>query len=507
MATLLLPKDPHDVQLAANVHPSDWINPAPKPKYHLVVLGAGTAGLVTAAIGAALGAKVALVERHLMGGDCLNSGCVPSKALIRSARAAAQCRDAASFGIHLSSKPETDFATVMERVRRLRSGISHHDSARRFKELGVDVFIGDAKFTGPASVSVGGAALNFRSAVIATGARPAIPSIPGLADSGYLTHESVFALTKLPASLAIIGGGPIGCEIAQSFARLGSRVILIESEAHFLPREDSDAAEILRKSLERDGIEIRLAAQIESVKTQCDSRRITVRSPNGSSEIEVEHIFVGAGRTPNIESLDLNLAGVKSDPTSGIGVNDALQTSNPRIYAAGDVCLPFKFTHAADFAARIVVQNALFSFFPKKKFSSLIIPWCTYTDPEIAHVGAYPKQLTKQGIAFDTITQRMSQVDRAILDGETEGFVKIHVSADGRGTILGATIVASHAGDMISQITQAMVRRIPLGAISLVVHPYPTQAEAIRKAADQCNKRRLTPSRQKALRWILDRML
>lgn len=507
MATLLLPDDPHDVQLAANVHPPDWINPTPKSKYHLVVLGAGTAGLVTAAIGAALGAKVALVERHLMGGDCLNSGCVPSKALIRSARAAAQCRGAVSFGIHLSSKPETDFAAVMDRVRSLRSGLSHHDSAQRFKELGVDVFIGDAKFAGHASVSVGEATLNFRSAVIATGARPAIPAIPGLADCGYLTHESVFALTKLPSSLAIIGAGPIGCEIAQSFARLGSRVTLFESEDRFLPREDSDASEILRKSIERDGVDIRLATKIECIEARGESRRISLRSPNGASELEVEQLFVGAGRTPNIESLDLSLAGVKSDPTEGISVNDALQSSNPRIYAAGDVCLPFKFTHAADFAARIVVQNAIFPFLPKKTFSSLVLPWCTYTDPEIAHVGAYPKQLADRGIAFDTIMQPMSQVDRAILDGETEGFVKIHVSADGKGTILGATIVASHAGDMISQITQAMIRRIPLGAISSVIHPYPTQAEAIRKAADQYNKRRLTPSRQKALRWILDRML
>lgn len=504
MNATLNPNDEYNQQLENNVHPPDWINPTPAARYNLVVIGAGTAGLVTASIAAALGARVALIEKHLMGGDCLNVGCVPSKAIIRSSRAAAQFRAAERFGIATVSI-EPNFESVMTRMRRIRSEISLHDSARRFSALGVDVYLGNASFASPDSMSVAGTTLRFRSAVIATGARAAVPPIPGLAEAGFLTNETLFALTRRPERFVIIGGGPIGCEMAQAFARLGSKVTLIEAGPQFLPREDPDAADILRKSLERDGVAIHLGVQIAGVTMHEGAKQLQLKMNTGELIVSADEILVGTGRVPNVEGLNLETASVAYDTRMGIKVSDALQTSNPRIFAAGDVCSAYKFTHSADFAARIVAQNALFPFLPKKKFSSLVIPWCTYTDPEVAHVGAYGKELAERGVPHETVVQPLDQVDRAILDGETEGFVKIHITPKS-GKILGATIVATHAGDLISQLTQAMVSGLPLTAISSVIHPYPTQAEAIRKAADQFNRKRLTPGRQKLLKWILERL-
>ncbi|MFN8006782.1 MAG: mercuric reductase [Terriglobia bacterium] len=496
----VFPDDQYNQVLLSNVHPTEWKNPKPAAMYNLVVIGAGTAGLVTAAGAAGLGAKVALVERHLMGGDCLNVGCVPSKAIIRSSRAVADLRDSSRFGVLSPNGIESDFAVVMERMRRLRSGISSHDSVQRFQRSGVDVFLGEAQFTGLGTVGVEGKTLRFKKAVIATGARAVAPSIEGLADAGYLTNESVFSLTACPPRLAVIGGGPIGCELAQAFRRLGSQVTLVQRAPQVLIREDQDAAEVVERVLRREGVSLSLNAQLEKVTRNGRSKRLYLKSGNHEEIVEIDEILVGAGRAPNVENLNLESVGVQYDRQKGVWVNDRLQTTNPRIYAAGDICLPLKFTHAADAAARIVIQNALF--LGRKKVSALTVPWCTYTDPEIAHVGLHAKSAAKKGISIDTFSVSMSEVDRAVIDGEDEGFVKIHVRK-GTDKILGATIVARHAGEMISEITLAMVRNIGLGSLSSVVHPYPTQAEAIRKAADAYSRTRLTPFVAKLMRqWF-----
>jgi len=487
----VLPHDSHNATLVANVHPSDWQNPEPQRRYNLVVIGAGTAGLVTAAGAAGLGATVALVERHLLGGDCLNVGCVPSKCVIRSSRVVGELRAAAQLGVRVPDGVEVDFAAVMERMRRLRAQISQHDSARRFQhELGVDVFLGDARFSGADSVEVAGKTLRFKKAVIATGARAAHPDIAGLAAAGFLTNETVFSLTERPRRLAVIGAGPIGCELAQAFRRLGSAVVLFNDLSHILNREDADAAEIVQRAFVREGIELVLSARITGVSTRGTDKLVRYQTAAGAGEVAVDEILVGAGRAPNVDGLNLEAVGVHYDRARGVLVNDALQTANPRIYAAGDVCMQWKFTHAADFAARIVIQNALF--FGRKKLSALTMPWCTYTDPEIAHVGMYERDAAAKGIALRTFVVPLAEVDRAIADGDDEGFVKIHVK-DGSDQILGATIVARHAGDMINEITLAMVGKLGLGTLANVIHPYPTQAEAIRKAGDAYNRTRLTP--------------
>jgi pyruvate/2-oxoglutarate dehydrogenase complex dihydrolipoamide dehydrogenase (E3) component len=472
----------------ANVHPLGWVNPEPSGRYNMVVIGAGTAGLVTAAGAAGLGAKVALIERHLLGGDCLNVGCVPSKALIRAARAGAEVRDAARFGVRITGDVTVDFGAVMERMRRLRAGISRHDSASRFAALGVDVYIGAARFSGPDTVEVGGRTLRFSKACIATGARAAAPPIPGLEAAGYLTNETVFSLTTLPRRLAVIGAGPIGCELAQAFRRFGSEVTLLESMRGILGREDRDAAQRIETALVRDGVRLSCCTTITSVRPEGEEKVLLLEGESGG-ELRVDEILVGAGRAPNVEGLNLEAAGVRYDRT-GVDVDERLRTTQRRIYAAGDVCFPYKFTHTADAMARIVIQNALFG--GRAKTSALTIPWSTYTDPEIAHVGLYGRDAEEQGIAVDTFTVELSAVDRAVLDGEDAGFVKVHVRK-GTGRIVGATIVARHAGDLISELTLAMVSGAGLGTIARTIHPYPTQAEAIRKVADAYSRSRLTP--------------
>src|SRR5438094_470741 len=374
----LVPADEHNRTLLHNVHPPDWRNPEPAPRYNLVVIGAGTAGLVTAAGAAGLGARVALIERYLLGGDCLNVGCVPSK--------------------------------------------------------------------------------------------------------------------------CVIGAGPIGCELAQAFRRLGSEVVLFDAAPHVLVREDADAAEILHRAFVRDGIRLVLSCELQRVTRRGQRRVIEFVAGGQSEEVAVDEILVGAGRAPNVEGFGLEAVGVQYDTARGVVVNDRLQTTNPRIYAAGDVCLQHKFTHMADAAARIVIQNALF--LGRKKLSALHVPWCTYTDPEIAHVGMYERDAARQSVAVDTFVTPLSTVDRAIADGEEEGFVKVHVKK-GTDRILGATIVARHAGEMLNEITLAMVGGLGLATLANVIHPYPTQAEAIRKTADAYNRTRLTPTVKKAFqRWL-----
>ncbi len=494
----LLPFSVPNQELEAQVHPIDWENPSPSGRYNLVVIGAGTAGLVTAAGAAGLGAKVALIERSLMGGDCLNVGCVPSKGVISAARIAAAVQRAQEYGVEVPSEITVNFAEVMERMRRLRARISPNDSAQRFRELGIDVYFGQAKFMDSNSVDVAGTRLSFKRAVIATGARAAAPPIVGLGSVEYLTNETLFSLTELPQRLGVIGAGPIGCEMAQAFAQLGSEVFLVETTHGILPREDRDAAEIVQQSILRSGVKLLCCGKNLEIKND-GGIRLTVESHGQGYDESIDKLLVSVGRSPNVENLNLESVGVEYDK-KGVKVNDHMQTTNPMIYAAGDICSPYQFTHAADFMARIVIQNALFK--GRKKSTSLVIPWCTYTSPEIAHVGLYEGQAKEQGIDLDTYAQELHEVDRAILDGEEDGFVKVHVKK-GTDTIVGATIVASHAGDMISEITLAMTHGLGLSKIGSTIHPYPTQADAIRKLGDQYNKTRLTPFVKKLFsKWL-----
>jgi pyruvate/2-oxoglutarate dehydrogenase complex dihydrolipoamide dehydrogenase (E3) component len=342
--------------------------------------------------------------------------------------------------------------------------------------------------------------LRFKKALIATGSRPKTPAIPGLAEAGYLTNESIFDLTALPRRLLVIGGGPLGCELAQSFRRLGSQVIIAQDDPMFLPGEERDAAQILSDALARDGVEIHLNTAAVAVRREGANKIVDLVSDDNKISVSVDEIVTGIGRAPNVEGMNLEAAGVHYDTDSGILVSDYLQTTNRRIYAAGDVCLTHKFTHTADASARIVVRNALF--LGRRRFSALTIPWCTYTDPEIAHVGLYVREAREKAIPVKTFTILMHDVDRAIADGEDEGFVKIHVR-DGTDRILGATIVAKHAGEMINGLSLAITSGIGLRALARVIHAYPTQAEAIKMAADAYCRTRLTPAlKSLAMLWL-----
>jgi pyruvate/2-oxoglutarate dehydrogenase complex dihydrolipoamide dehydrogenase (E3) component len=476
-----LENESDNAALRDDPRPSVWKNPDPADKYHLVVLGGGYAGILTALEAARAGAKVALVERDRLGGVCLNAGCISSKAMIRTSRLYADMRYARNYGaLPPSGGVPVDFAVVMERMRRIRERAGRRRSARELTSSGIDVFIGQARFAGRSDIAVGGEILRFKRALVATGARPLLPQIPGLEEAGYLTNESVFELTECPPRLLVLGGGPFGCELAQAFCRLGSQVSIVQDEPLFLSQEERDAAQILSDSLARDGIDIHLNTQTLRVLTNGPEKRVDLMSDDNRTTVTVDAILVATGRAPNVRGLDLEAAGVEYDDVSGIRINDFLQTSNPAIYAAGDVCLEHKFAHIEGASAHIVTQNALF--LGRERLSALTIPWCTYTDPEIAHAGMYVKEAREKNIPVSTITIPMHEVDRAIADGEEEGFVKIHIK-DGTDKILGATVVARHAGEMISDISLAMAAGIGLRQLARVSYPYPTQAAAIKMAA------------------------
>jgi len=501
----MLPDDPFDRVLLENVRPSGWQSPKPQDRYDLVVIGAGTAGLISASGAAGLGARVALIEKAELGGDCLNVGCVPSKALLRSAHALAEARRAKDLGVHIAGGVTADFAAIASRMREVRARIAPNDSARRYSdELGVDVFLGEARFAGDDAILVGDARLRFRKAVIASGARAFVPPIPGLDETGHLTNESIFDLREQPRRLLVLGGGPIGCELAQAFRRFGSEVTLVEMGEQFLVREDPDAAEILLRSMQRDGLDVRLATRLVRVEAGTEGHRAILQRNDEEESVAFDEILVAVGRSPNVQGLDLDAVGVEYDAQRGVSVDDHLRTSNPDIYAAGDVCLQHKFTHAADHSARIVVQNALFAVGPfgRRRVSGLTVPWCTYTDPEIAHVGMYPRDAAARGVEIDTYQREFAEVDRAIAEGRDEGFVKIHTEK-GRDRIVGATIVGHAAGDLISEISVAMAGGVGLGALANVIHPYPTTAEAIAQLGNAYNRTRLTPT----VRWIFERLL
>jgi len=473
------------------------------------VIGGGVGGLVTAAGSAGVGAKVALIEANLLGGDCLNVGCVPSKALLKSAKVAHQLATAKEYGI-VANEVKVDFPAVMERLRKLRASIAHHDSAERFASLGVDVYLGHGKFKSRNQIEVNGKVLTFARAVVATGGSPNIPAIPGLDKVPTYTNLQVFNLTKLPAVIGVIGTGPIGCELAQAFARFGAKVHVFLRGDSVLRKEEDDAREVVMKAMEKDGIifhknikykKVELTEDVDEKKGKSfPSIKIVLEKASSQMEVVVNAIVVAAGRKPNVHTADLDKAGIEYDPQEGVKVNDMLQTTNPNVFACGDCASKYQFTHFADFMARLVIRNALF--FGSGKASSLLVPWATYTDPEVAHVGEYERDLKKRGVEFDTYKKEFKDNDRSIVDSDTLGYVKI-LTVKGKDKILGATIVGSHAGDMISELTLAMQSNTGLGKLAGVIHPYPTAAEAIRQCGDLYNKTRLTATTARILRNLL----
>jgi pyruvate/2-oxoglutarate dehydrogenase complex dihydrolipoamide dehydrogenase (E3) component len=431
---LVEPLDRHNQQWIAHVHPAAWLNPDPRERYHLVVIGAGPGGLMCAAIAAGLGARVALVERHLMGGDCLNVGCVPSKALVAAARSwrAAADSNPAFGGPRITGAG--DFAAAMQRMRRLRSDLSQADSATHYRELGIDVFLGEGRFTGLDRLAVQGKTLHFRRAVIATGARPAVPPVPGLEATGYLTNETLFTLTQLPRRLVVIGSGPVGCEMAQAFARLGSKVTLLSELDRILPREDADASRIVERAMATHGVRLFRRCRVLGVEMRPGERVVRLESEGEPREIPGDEILVAVGRIPNVQGLTLEAAGVVYG-AEGIAVDDRLRTSNSKIFAVGDCCSKHQFTHAADAHARLVIGNALFFGIGGGKASRLIMPWVTYTTPEIAHVGMYEREAIERGNRVHTLTLPLGGVDRAILDGQSEGFLRVHLRRGAIGSL------------------------------------------------------------------------
>ncbi len=477
--------------------------------FDIIAIGGGTAGLVTAAGAAGLGARAALIERDRLGGDCLWTGCVPSKALVSSAKLAHKLDNAASFGLRSGEPVEIRAREVLASVRRARAQIQPHDDPDRFRAMGVDVVTGSsARFVSEHEVDAGGRRMRARRFVIATGSRAAVPPIPGLEDAGYFTHAEAFDRDTIPRSLAVVGGGPIGVELAQAFRRLGAEVTIVEMLDRLLVREEPELADLLTGRLREEGIRIRTGCSVTQVERAGARRRVTI-SPQGASgptegggpsegraeTLEVDEILVAAGRTANTEGLGLDAAGVE---TSGgwIAVDSKLRTSRKRIFAAGDVTGGYLFTHVADHEARAVVQNALFPLRTSVDYS--VIPWCTYADPELARVGLTEEEARdRHGSAASSHVYDLAGLDRAIVERAALGRVKIVAGRGGR--ILGGHILAPNAGTMISEVALAMKAGVKLGALSSLVHPYPTMSEGVRRAADAYRRSLLTGLTKRAV--------
>jgi pyruvate/2-oxoglutarate dehydrogenase complex dihydrolipoamide dehydrogenase (E3) component len=452
-----------------------------KKAYDLVVIGAGPGGLAAAELAARLGARVALLERARLGGDSLNSGSVPSKSLIRSATLFAAMREAARLQQPAQAEPVADLSRVAARLRRMQRRIAGYHSAERLARAGIELHFGAARFVDEGLIATDAGRFPFRHALVATGAKPTRPQIPGLTEGSYVTSDTVFALEKLPEHLAVVGGGALGCELAQSFCRLGSRVTIIQDEAGFLPGEERDAAQILAQSMARDGVTIRLNTAVVGARVDKAAVILETQNYERKAEVSADRVLVSIGRTPCTDGLSLKSAGIQADAATGIAVDDYLRTSNPRVYAAGDVCLPHRYTHVAERTARIAVHNCLQKGRPQRH-SDLTIPWCTFCAPEIAHVGLQVWQARNENIPIRTFTVMMQDVDRAIMDRQDVGFVKLHV-AGRNDKIVGATIVASRASEMINEVCVAMSTGIGLRDLAQVLHIYPSQSDAIRIAA------------------------
>ncbi|MFB2918270.1 dihydrolipoyl dehydrogenase family protein [Aerosakkonema funiforme] len=463
--------------------------------YDIVIIGGGSAGLVVASAAAQLKAKVALVERDRLGGDCLWYGCVPSKSLLHAAKIAYQVKNAARFGIDCENRG-IEFAKAMGHVRSAIAAIEPHDSAERFQSLGVEVIFGSGQFIDEETFSVNNRRLTARAFVISTGSRPAIPPIPGIQEAGYITNEQVFQLTKCPHSLAVIGGGPIGCELGQAFARLGSQITIIASRDYILPKEDPEAAQVVQSQMESEGITVITKTRVERVEIIDGKKQIWA----GDRQIIADEILVAAGRKPNIESLNLEAAGVAVDK-HGVTVNAKLQTTNPRIYACGDVIGGYQFTHVASYEASVVLKNALFLPLTKAKYE--IIPWATFTDPELARVGLTEQQAKeKYGDKIYVLKQNFAEVDRAQAEAATSGFAKIITRSN--GVILGAHLVGPSAGELIHEIVLAMSHKLKVSTLSGIIHIYPTLAEINSKAALQLTKQKYAKNQK--LQTILQKL-
>ncbi len=489
--------DPHDARWLAELLPPGRQNPKAAPHYAVVVVGGGPAGLVVAMGAAGLGAKVAIIEAGLLGGDCLNVGCVPSKALLAAGHAAHATRGRPELGVDASAPADVDFERVMAHVREVRSRIAHHDGVARLEAAGVDVFLGRGTFVARDAVEVDGQRISFARAVIATGARAALPPIPGLAEADPLTNETVFALTRRPTSLVILGAGPIGVELGQAMARLGTRVTLVDQASQLLPREDADASAVVALQLQADGIVLRLGTKIVSVNRAGERTEVVVEGPEGPETLIGERVLVALGRQANVDGLGLAAAGVQATPRNVI-VDDWLRTTNPHIFAAGDITGLSAFTHTADTMARIVLQNLLFV--RSRRWSSAVVPTVAYTQPELGRVGPEPAALAERS-DLQVFTVEMSDVDRGRTERATAGFARVHV--DPRGRIVAGTVVGEGAGETLHLLVLAMSRGIRVGSLASVMFAYPTRAEVVRKLGDAYNRQRLTPRTASWIRrWI-----
>jgi pyruvate/2-oxoglutarate dehydrogenase complex dihydrolipoamide dehydrogenase (E3) component len=478
-----------------------WHRPAGFDR-NLVVIGAGAAGLVAAYIAAAVKAKVTLVEKHRMGGDCLNTGCVPSKALIKTARVLSTIRRAKEYGL-ANAVAEFDFAEVMERVQRVVQAIEPHDSVERYRGLGVDCVQGEAKIVSPWLVEVtlpDGTKKAFatRAIVIAAGARPFVPPIPGIEQTGYLTSDTLWGLRELPQRLVVLGGGPIGCELAQAFARFGSQVTQVEMLPRLLAREDPEFSAMVEKRFRAEGVDVRTGHRAKAFRV-AEGRKVLICEQAGRElAIEFDTLLVAVGRVANTEGYGLEELGIPVTKARTVETNDYLQTLYPNIYACGDVAGPFQFTHTASHQAWYASVNALFGGLKKFRADYSVIPWATFTDPEVARVGLNETEAREKGIAYEVTTYGIDDLDRAIADEEAHGLVKV-LTEPGRDRILGVTIAGEHAGDLIAEFVAAMRHGIGLNKILGTIHVYPTMAEANKHAAGVW-KRAHAP--QRLLAWV-----
>jgi pyruvate/2-oxoglutarate dehydrogenase complex dihydrolipoamide dehydrogenase (E3) component len=451
-----------------------------RARYDFAIVGAGPAGLEAAELAARHGQRVALFEAQRLGGTSLTSGSIPSKALIRAATLFAGIREVSRLQDAARPVPVANLKMIFARLGRIEQRIARYHSLARLTRLGIDVFFGHAHFLDRQTLASDTACVQFRHALIATGARPAPHGIPGLTDGSYLTSESVFDLQQLPEQLAVVGGGPLGCEFAQAFCRLGSTVTIVQNDAKFLPKEERDAAQILSQSMARDGVNIVLNTTVVGATVLPKGVRLETLRYNTHGQVTADHVLVSVGRVPNIAGLELEAAGIAFNATTGIAVDAYLRTSNARVYAAGDVCMTQMYTNVAEDTGRMAVRNALGR--PRYRHTDLLVPWCTFTVPEVAHVGLQVWETPERGTPIHTYTAMMADVDRAITDLQDSGFVKLHV-AEGTDRILGATVVAARASEMINEICVAMHGGVGLRALGDVLHTYPAQSAAIRQAA------------------------
>ena len=466
-------------------------------EYEICVIGGGAAGLVVAAGAATLGTKVALIEKNALGGDCLHYGCVPSKSLVHCAKVAYTITDAERFGIPAQA-PAVHLPEVMQRVQSVIKQIEPNDSPERFRELGVEIMFGEGKFTSPHTFNVQGKEIHAKNFVIATGTRPAIPPLPGIEQTPYLTNETLFSIQEPIPHLLILGGGPIGCEMAQALARLGTRIDLFDLAPRLLPREDEDISTVLAERFKQEGITLHLGIKVLQVERSNNETKVLLEHPKqGQYWLSGSHLLIAAGRKPNLENLGLEQADVELK-NGKLVVDTRMRTSNKHIYACGDVVGPYLFTHMAEHQAGVVLRNALFHWPAKTQTQN--IPWCTYTDPELSRIGLSEAEAQQQNISHRVYRFPFSDIDRAVTEGETQGFAKIITTP--RGKLLGACIVGPHAGELIAEYGLAISKGMKASDLSNTIHIYPTLAQINRRVADQRLKDALTPTRQRWLKYL-----